>query len=121
MTALTIDDLHALAAERLPRMAYDYYASGADDELTLGDNEAAWRRIRLRPKCLVDVGSCDLATTVLGTPVSMPVLVAPTAFQRLAHPDGECATARAAAAAGTIMCQSTLSSVTPRELAAAAP
>jgi 4-hydroxymandelate oxidase len=108
-SALTIDDLHAIAAERLPRMAYDYYASGADDELTLGDNEAAWRRMRLRPKCLVDVGACDLATTVLGTPVSMPVLVAPTAFQRLAHPDGECATARAAAAAGTVMTLSTLS------------
>src|SRR5438105_2510759 len=109
MIPITIDDLHALASARLPRMAYDYYASGADDEVTLGDNEAAWRRIRLRPKCLVDVGSCALATTALGTPVSMPVLVAPTAFQRLAHPDGECATARAAAAMGTVMVLSTLS------------
>ena len=73
MSALTIDDLYALAAERLPRMAFDYYDSGADGEHTLRDNEAAWRRIRFRPKCLVDVSSCDLATTVLGTPVSLPV------------------------------------------------
>jgi 4-hydroxymandelate oxidase len=119
MTLLTIDDLHALAAERLPRMAYDYYASGADDERTLGDNEAAWRRIRLRPRCLVDVDRRDLATTVLGRAVSMPVLVAPTAFQRLAHPDGECATARAAAAEGTVMTLSTLSTCTLEEVAAA--
>ncbi len=105
---LTIDDLHDAAAERLPRMAYDYYASGAEDERTLRDNVEAWRRVKLRPRCLVDVSSCDLATTVLGAPVSMPILVAPTAFQRMAHPDGELATARAAAAAGTVMILSTL-------------
>jgi isopentenyl diphosphate isomerase/L-lactate dehydrogenase-like FMN-dependent dehydrogenase len=70
---------------------------------------------------LVDVSEVNTAATVLGSEVSMPVLVAPTAFQRLAHPDGELATARAAASAGTVMCQSTLSSVTPGELAAAAP
>jgi isopentenyl diphosphate isomerase/L-lactate dehydrogenase-like FMN-dependent dehydrogenase len=69
----------------------------------------------------VDVGGVMTATTVLGREVSMPLLVAPTAFQRLAHPDGELATARAAAEVGTVMCQSTLSSVTPAELAAAAP
>jgi isopentenyl diphosphate isomerase/L-lactate dehydrogenase-like FMN-dependent dehydrogenase len=69
----------------------------------------------------VDVGGVTTATTVLGREVSMPLLVAPTAFQRLAHPDGEVATARAAAEVGTVMCQSTLSSVTPAELAAAAP
>jgi len=107
--ALTIADLYALASSRMERMAFDYYDSGADEELTLKDNEDAWRRLRLRPKCLVDVSACDLATTALGTPVSMPVLVAPTAFQRLAHPEGECATARAAAAAGTVMIVSTLS------------
>jgi len=117
MSALTIDDLYALAADRLPRMAFDYYDSGADEEHTLRDNQDAWRRIRLRPKCLVDVSSCDLATTVLGTPVSMPVLVAPTAFQKLAHPDGECATARAAAAAGTVMTLSTLSTCLMEDVA----
>jgi isopentenyl diphosphate isomerase/L-lactate dehydrogenase-like FMN-dependent dehydrogenase len=70
---------------------------------------------------LVDVGSVSTAATVLGTEVAMPLLVAPTAFQRLADPEGELATARAAATAGTVMTLSTLSSVTPAELAAAAP
>ena len=70
---------------------------------------------------LVDVGSVTTATTVLGAEVALPVLVAPTAFQRLCDPEGELATARASAGAGTVMCQSTLSSVTPAELAAAAP
>ena len=119
MHPLTLADLHALAAERLPRMAYDYYASGADEELTLQDNEYAWRRIRLRPRCLVDVGRRDLATTVLGQRVAYPVLVAPTAFQRMAHPDGETATARAAAAAGTVLTLSTLATSTLEEVAAA--
>ena len=70
---------------------------------------------------LVDVGEVSTATTVLGTEVAMPLLVAPTAFQRLADPEGELAMARAAASAGTVMTLSTLSSVTPGELAAAAP
>jgi 4-hydroxymandelate oxidase len=75
----------------------------------------------LRPRVLVDVGSVSTATTVLGTDVSMPILVAPTAFHRLAHPDGEQATARAAAAAGTIMCLSTLATAGAAEVAEAAP
>jgi isopentenyl diphosphate isomerase/L-lactate dehydrogenase-like FMN-dependent dehydrogenase len=70
---------------------------------------------------LVDVSGVSTATTVLGTPVSMPLLVAPTAIQRLAHPDGEPGMARAAAAAGTLMCLSTLATATPEEVAAAAP
>ncbi len=70
---------------------------------------------------LVDVSEVSTETTVLGTHVELPLLVAPTAFHRLAHPEGELATARAAAAAGTVMCLSTLSSVSPAELAAAAP
>jgi isopentenyl diphosphate isomerase/L-lactate dehydrogenase-like FMN-dependent dehydrogenase len=101
--------------------AFGYFAGGAGDELTLRDNVGAFSRWRLRPRVLVDVGGVTTATTVLGREVSMPLLVAPTAFQRLAHPDGEVATARAAAEVGTVMCQSTLSSVTPAELAAAAP
>ena len=112
MQPLTLRDLRAVAAERLPRMAYDYYESGADEERTLRDNERAWQRIRMRYRCLVDVSRRDLATTVLGRRVALPVLVAPTAFQRLAHPDGELATARAAAAAGTVMTLSTLANTT---------
>jgi 4-hydroxymandelate oxidase len=115
---LTVRDLHDLAVERLPRMAYDYYASGSEDETTLAENEAAWARVRLRPRCLVDVSVRDLSTTVLGRRVSMPVLVAPTAFQRMAHPDGELATARAAAALGTIMALSTLATSTLEDVAA---
>src|SRR5947207_1192992 len=76
---------------------------------------------QVRPRVLVDVDEVSTATTVLGAELSMPLLVAPTAFQRLAHPEGELAMARAAAAAGTAMCLSTLSSVTPAELADAAP
>ncbi len=116
---LTIRDLHDIAAARLPRAAYDYYASGADDERTLADNEAAWGRVRLRPRCLVNVAQRDLSTTVLGRRVSMPILVAPTAFQRMAHPDGELAMARAAAAAGTVMILSTLATSTLEDVAEA--
>jgi isopentenyl diphosphate isomerase/L-lactate dehydrogenase-like FMN-dependent dehydrogenase len=75
----------------------------------------------LRPRVLVDVGSVTTAATVLGTEISMPILVAPTAFHRLAHPDGELATARAADAAGTIMCLSTLATASQAEVADAAP
>ena len=115
---LTVRDLHDRAAERLPRMAYDYYASGSEDETTLAANEAAWARVRLRPRCLVDVSARDLSTTVLGRRVAMPVLVAPTAFQRMAHPDGELATARGAAAMGTVMTLSTLATTTLEDVAA---
>jgi 4-hydroxymandelate oxidase len=116
---LTLADFHDLAAARLPRVAYDYYASGADDEHTLSDNEAAWARVQLRPRCLVDVSARDLSTTVLGRRVSMPVLVAPMAFQRMAHPDGEIATTRATAAAGSVMVLSTLATTSLEGVASA--
>jgi len=109
---------HALAA--LPPIARDYYASGSDDEITLRDNAAAYDRLRLWYRVLVDVSRRDLTTTVLGQPVRLPVLVAPTAFQRLAHRDGEVATARAAGAAGTIMILSTLSTTRVEDVTAAA-
>src|SRR6266849_1823956 len=76
--------------------AWDLYAGGSDDEVTLRANCTAFERIRLRPRVLVDVNVCDLRTTVLGTPVNMPILVAPTGYHGLAHPEAECATARAA-------------------------
>jgi isopentenyl diphosphate isomerase/L-lactate dehydrogenase-like FMN-dependent dehydrogenase len=110
-----------LAKETLEPGAFGYYAGGAGDEWTLRENVAAFRRWVLRPRVLVDVGTVTTATTVLGTEVSMPILVAPTAFHRLAHPDGELATARAAAAAGTIMCLSTLATAGAAEVADAAP
>ncbi|MFL5923431.1 MAG: alpha-hydroxy acid oxidase [Gaiellaceae bacterium] len=118
---VNVDDFEAAARERLGPGAYGYIAGGAGDEHTLRENRAAFARWELRPRVLVDISAVTTATTVLGTEVALPVLVAPTAFQRLADPEGEAATARAAASAGTIMTLSTLSSVTPAELAAAAP
>ena len=113
MEPLNVWDYERLAAERLEPGAHGYYAGGAGDELTLRDNVEAYRRWQLRPRVLVDVETCTTATTVLGHEVSMPLLVAPVAFQRVAHPDGEVAMARARAAAGTIMCLSTLATSTP--------
>jgi 4-hydroxymandelate oxidase len=113
--------LERRARERLDRSAYDYFAGGADDELTLADNSAAWARLRLRPHVLRDVGEVSTSTTVLGVPVSLPVLVGPVAYQRLAHPDGEPATASGAAAAGTLLVVSTQATASLEEIAAVAP
>lgn len=121
MTNLNVQDFEHEAERVLDPGTFGYFAGGAGDERTLRENIEAFSRWQLRPRVLVDVSEVSTATTVLGREVSMPLLVAPTAFQRLAHPDGELATARAAADAGTIMCQSTLSSVTPGEVAAGAP
>jgi isopentenyl diphosphate isomerase/L-lactate dehydrogenase-like FMN-dependent dehydrogenase len=118
---VNVDDFEEAARARLDPGAYGYFAGGSGDEHTLRENVAAFTRWQLRPRVLVDVGEVETATSVLGTDVTFPLLVAPTAFQRLAHPEGELATARAVATAGTIMCLSTLSSVSPGELAAAAP
>jgi isopentenyl diphosphate isomerase/L-lactate dehydrogenase-like FMN-dependent dehydrogenase len=98
-----------------------YFAGGACDEVTLGDNVAAWRRWRLRPRMLADVSDVRTGVEVLGGEASMPVLVAPVAYQRLVDPDGEAGMARAAARAGTVMCLSTLATARPDEVAAAAP
>jgi 4-hydroxymandelate oxidase len=118
---VNVDDFEEVARARLDPGAYDYYAGGAGDEHTLRANAAAFAQWELRPRVLVNVSEVSPRTTVLGTEVELPLLIAPTAFHRLAHPEGELATARAAAAAGTVMCLSTLSSVSPAELAAAAP
>ena len=120
-TPLNVGDYERLAQERLDPASFEYFAGGADDEWTLRENVAAFGRWHLRPRTLVDVETISAGTTVLGTAVALPLLVAPTAFQRLAHPEGELAVARATATAGTIFCQSTLSSVRPADVAAAAP
>lgn len=109
------------AARRLlTRAAYDYYAGGAEDELTLRWNRAAYRRYMLRPRVLVDVSAVDTSISLLGHPLALPVLLAPAAFQRLAHADGELATARAAREAGTILVASTLSNHTIEQISEAA-
>lgn len=120
MNPVNIAEYEALARERIERGAFDYIAGGAGDEITLRENRAAFDRIQLLPRVLVDVAIVDPAVQVFGGAVAFPVLVAPTAFQSLAHPDGECAMARAAAAAGTVMVVSTMSAYTMEEVAAAA-
>ncbi len=121
MDAFNAADFEAIARDKLDEGAYGYFAGGAGDERTLRDNIEAYARRRLRPRVLVDVSGASAATTVLGTEVTMPLLVAPVAFQRVAHPDGEPATARAVAAAGTVMCLSTLATASAQEVAEAAP
>ncbi|HUF02174.1 MAG TPA: alpha-hydroxy acid oxidase [Gaiellaceae bacterium] len=118
---LTLDDAERMAEKVVPPDAWSYIAGGAGDERTLRWNREAFSRCRLRYRVLVDVSDVTTETTVLGTPVSMPVLVAPMAFQQIAHEEGEAATARGAAAAGTLMCLSTVATSTPTDVAAAAP
>ena len=112
-------ELEELARAKVPRPAFDYIAGGADDEVSLRSNREAYGKWALRPRVLVDVSSCDTSATVLGQRVSMPILVAPTAFHGLVHPDGETGTARGAAAAGTIMVVSAIATRTIEEIAAA--
>jgi 4-hydroxymandelate oxidase len=107
---VTVDDYERTARAKLPRKVYDYYAGGAGSEWTLRENRAAFDRWVIRPRVLVGVEERDTSTELLGTRVSFPVLVAPWAFQGLADRDGEVATARAAARAGTIMVLSSTSS-----------
>ncbi len=118
---LTVDDWEKAARQKLPRAAYDYYRSGADDERTLRRNERAFRKWVIWYRVLRDVSSRSLATTVLGQEVASPVLIAPTAYHRMAHPDGELATARAAAARGTILVASTLATTALEAVAEATP
>ena len=114
-------ELELAARERLSPMAYEYYAGGAHDEVTVRENRRAYEALALRPRVLVDVSRRDTSTTVLGTAVAAPVLVAPMAFQRLAHSDGELATARAVRASGSLMVLSTLATASVEEVCAAAP
>src|SRR3984893_4846043 len=118
--AINLLDLEIKARELLPQTAYDYFASGANDEITLRENRVAYERIALLPRMLVDVSERHMGTTALGEPVSMPILVAATAFQGLAHPEGEVATVKAAGAAKTLMTVSTISTFSIEEVMAVA-
>lgn len=120
-TLLTLDDAERLAEAAITPEAWSYIVGGAGDERTLRWNREAFSKFRLRYRVLVDVSSVTTETTVLGTPVSMPVLVAPMAFHQIAHEEGELATAKGAAEAGTLMCVSTVATATPADIAAAAP
>lgn len=120
MQPINIHDYEILARERLSPGAWAYYSSGAGDEVTLREERAAFERLRLLPRVLRGVTSADLRTTVLGAPVEMPVLVAPTAQRALAHPEGELPAARAAGEAGTLMALSTVVSRSLEEVAGVA-
>ncbi|MEX2570070.1 MAG: alpha-hydroxy acid oxidase [Gemmatimonadota bacterium] len=119
-TPIHLAEFEEIAEELLPRMVYDYYAGGAHDEITLRENRAAFGRLTLRYRVLRDVTSRTVETEVLGSRLSMPVIIAPTAFHQLACEAGEIATAQAAARAGTVMTLSTLSTCGIEEVSAAA-
>jgi 4-hydroxymandelate oxidase len=106
---LSVADYARAARERLARDCCDYYEGGALDEITLRENTAAWERLKLYYRVLAGVGPRDLRTTILGQPISMPIVIAPTAFHKLACDHGEIATARAAKATGTLFILSSLS------------
>jgi 4-hydroxymandelate oxidase len=117
---LTLRDFDAVARERLDPVHYDYVAGGARDEITVRANEAAFQRISLLPRILRGQAKRDLGVTLFGEQISMPVLISPTAFHKLANPEGEKATARAAVHADTIMIVSMASTTDVRDVAEAA-
>lgn len=121
MIPINIYDFEIIARDKLTQMAYDYYRSGSHDEITLLENIEAFKRIFLKYRVLIDVSKRDLTTEVLGQKISMPLIIAPTAFHKMSCPDGEVATAKAAGAAGTIMILSTLSNSDVEDVVNASP
>ena len=120
MESINLFDYENLARTQMDAASWNYYASGSDDEVTLRANREAFARIKLRPRVLVDVSHCDTRATILGTPLSMPLMIAPTAFHSLACPDGECATAQAAGGAGALMVVSSSSTRSLEDISRAA-
>lgn len=116
-----VADFERLAEQRVPPEVWCYFAGGAGDEVTLRANVAAFSRWQFRPRVLVDVSSVSTDVELLGTRLSMPILVAPTALHGLLTPEGELAAARACAAAGTAMCVSTITTRRHAEIRDAAP
>ena len=116
--AASVEDLRTLARRRLPRGVFDYVDGGAEDELTMAANRAAFASTGFRPRVLRNVGSVDTSSALLGHPVSYPLVLAPTGFTRIVHPDGEVAVARAAARAGVPYTLSTLSTVSIEDVRA---
>lgn len=119
--AASIEDLRRIARRRLPRGVFDYIDGGAEDERALAANTAAFGELTFVPRVLRHVGRVDTATTLLGRPLPFPLVLAPTGFTRIAHPDGELAVARAAAAAGIPYGLSTMGTRSIEDVAAAAP
>jgi L-lactate dehydrogenase (cytochrome) len=117
--AASVADLRAIARRRLPRGVFDYIDGGAEDERTMAANAAAFAALTFRPRVLRDVGEVDPSTTLLGRPLPLPLVLAPTGFTRIADPEGELAVARAAARAGLPYTLSTLGTRSIEEVAAA--
>lgn len=120
MRPITIAEYEAIAHARLHPAVWDYYSAGADDEVTLRENRAAFERIRLRPRALSPVGAVNLSATLLGAKVALPIGIAPTAIHGAACNEGECATAQAAGALQALMIASTESTRPLEEIAQAA-
>jgi L-lactate dehydrogenase (cytochrome) len=118
-SVLNIADLRRLAERRLPRVVFDYIDGGAGDEVTLRENCRAFDRVTFRPRCAVATAACDMRTTVLGTALDLPLVLAPVGSTRMFYPHGEALAARAAGAAGTAFTLSTLSGSTLEEVKAA--
>ncbi|NWU00256.1 HAOX2 oxidase, partial [Urocynchramus pylzowi] len=121
MAMVCLSDFEAYAKKYLPKVAWDYFAAGADDCTTRDENILAYKRIRFRPRMLRDVSVVDIRTKILGSEISFPVGIAPTGFHQLAWPDGEKSTARAARAMNTCYIASTYSTRTLEEISTAAP
>ncbi|KAJ2285629.1 Hydroxyacid oxidase 1, partial [Coemansia sp. RSA 353] len=118
---VSLDDFEKHAYARLDRNALDYYRSGAQDMITVRENQRAFDRIVVRPRVLRDVSTIDMQVTVQGQPISSPICIAPTAMQRMAHPEGECATARASVRKDTCMILSSWSTTSIEDVAASTP
>uniref|UniRef100_A0A251TP15 (S)-2-hydroxy-acid oxidase n=2 Tax=Helianthus annuus TaxID=4232 RepID=A0A251TP15_HELAN len=114
---VNVKEYQELAKQALPKMYYDFFAGGSEDQHTLKENVEAFQRITLRPRVLVDVSKIDMSTTILGYKTSAPIIVAPTSLHQLAHPQGEILTAKAAAACNVIMGLSFSSTCTIEEVA----
>ncbi len=115
--ALSIEELRRVARRRVPHFAFEYIESGAEDELTLRWNRAAFEQLRFVPRTLVDTTARRQCTTLLGRDSFAPLVIAPTAMNGMLHRRGDVALARAAAAAGVPSCLSTFSNVRLEELA----
>ncbi|XP_004235560.1 peroxisomal (S)-2-hydroxyacid oxidase GLO4 [Solanum lycopersicum] len=114
---VNVNEFEELARQVLPKISYDFFSGGAEDQHTLKQNIEAFRRITIRPRILVDVSKIDMSTIILGHKTSAPIIVAPTSSHQLAHPEGEVATARGAAACNVIMGVAFTSTCTMEEVA----
>ena len=112
-----LSDFEAIARERISHLAYEYVSGGASDEVTVRWNQEAFEKIRLRPRILVDVSAIDTHINLFGEELPFPILLAPTAYHRLIHQDGEIATVRGASQAGAVLVVSTMATTSIEDIA----